>query len=233
MSQYLILEGHPSLRAGALLSFSELKREIDSDWETTIQYVKNPDEDICLYAVKRYPTSVSFISKPSERVMLAAVKYTHRPILQHIKEPTMRVCIEAIKSNADNFAHVINPSDELCIEAIRAHPEIIRQIKRPTQIMYETALRKDGNLIRYIPQTEELCKIAVETNHALEHVRNQTREVCLIAINYWPRSAIHEIENLTLELCRAAYKRDRRILSNIPVVFQKELAGAEPPDPRR
>lgn len=74
-------------------------------------------------------------------------------------------------------------------------------------------LLKDGNYLEYVRnQTFNLCRIAILQNwNSLRFVRNQTHELCSIAISENPH-AIQYVKDLTIQLCVDALRKDESVI---------------------
>jgi len=207
---FLIRAGHPTLNAGVYATVSEISSGFQED-PSSIRYIDKPTEVLFMLLVKINPNAICYISMPSKMVMM-----------------------QAVGANALSIQYIHNPPADVCLRAIKLMPRIIQKIKNPSLKMYQAALEDDGELIRYIPQTSELCCIAVRnTAWALEYIREQTPEMCEIAVQFHPYEAMYLIENLTYELCKKAFLIRPTSTEGMPYYFRKLLTGAPPPDPRR
>lgn len=71
---------------------------------------------------------------------------------------------------------------------------------------HQTLVKLDGMIIREIPQTEQLCLLAIEqTPYAFEFVINQTEKICLLAVQKQP-SLLKLVKNKTVKVCFEALK---------------------------
>ncbi len=84
----------------------------------SIQYIKNPSEEIKLEAVKKDGNVIRYIKYPSEEIQLAATRQDGLAI-QYIKDPSEDVQLEAVIQDENAIDYIKYPSDRVYLEAIR------------------------------------------------------------------------------------------------------------------
>ncbi|MFA7286866.1 MAG: hypothetical protein WC052_04385 [Patescibacteria group bacterium] len=107
-------------------------------------------------------------------------------------------------------------SDELILRALTVSVHNIKYVTYPTIQQQIVVLEQDPKMIAHIePQTEELCKYAMNIAinrpqyspkiicDVLSAIRHQSDEICLLALQHWPR-AMEFIRDQREELCLAA-----------------------------
>ena len=222
---FLILEGHPRFPAGTYAT----EKQIISAFHVhrdSIRYVANPSNKICLASIGCSAISIQYIKDPSEELMMEAVRlWNFDAILAYIKKPTYKVCLCAVKKNSKNLEFSPFQTEEIQLEAIRKNAWIILDIEHKTPVLITEALKSKGILIAHLPQTEENCLLAVQSKDALDYVRNQTPEICRVALKMNPVNAMPSIENLTLELCQYAYSIEPETLYYIPYALRAKLVA--------
>ena len=70
-------------------------------------------------------------------------------------------------------------------------------------------VKENGYNLQHVKnQTPEICLAAVkQEGFALQHVKNQTPEICLAAVEQ-DGHALHYVKNQTEEICLAAFEED-------------------------
>ena len=104
-----------------------------------------------------------------------------------------------------------NPSDEIVEYVVKEKPDLILNIKNPSDKAVRLAVTQKPELIEFLPQTEELCLIAVNRNPlTLRFVKEQTEEICLVALNsvlgVWGKDVFKYIQVRTQRVCEAAVR---------------------------
>lgn len=133
--------------------------------------------------------------------------YNHN-YLQMIKRQSSGLCLHAIKTNYKTFK-LINSThlkDRILHDAIKINPQCLKFVEKTTIENYFNAIDINGKCLVYVPEefkTYELCMRAIkQTPYALEHIKNQTEEMCLEAIKHpmWHRHCNYYINIFTEHL---------------------------------
>ena len=103
-----------------------------------ISLIKEPTEEMLLYAMRQDGFLIRKIENPSEKVCLEAVRFVvpdrrinklmnYRKFgpLQFIKNKTERICLEAVKTNGLALAHCKIKTPEIQMVAYEQNPEAI------------------------------------------------------------------------------------------------------------
>lgn len=164
------------------------------EYPGVIKHVKQTEE-LCWIALRSDPTSIKYIKEPSEEMSLYAINNVGHWV--SLPRNFCTVQTEAIKwalvrsKFSYYFRYIENPTEEMCLEFIRLAPSNLRYICQPTDEMKFLAVSANGWAIIYIEeQTEELCLLAVDNmtykdgdDPILYFIKIQTLEICMIAIN--------------------------------------------------
>jgi hypothetical protein len=88
---------------------------------------------------------------------------------------------------------------------------ILSERKRVDESVFVKALQELKISLEHIEnQTEEICLAAVKRNGLeLKHVKNQTEEICLAAVKNCGGLALKYVEDKTIEICLLAVRQDR------------------------
>jgi hypothetical protein len=116
-----------------------------------IQYIKNPSEKICVFAIKRY-APLSLLKNPSDELIKFAAIYSE-----------------------ENVNDISNPSEKLLWDILHENPAAISYIKYPTRDMWRWALTVRGDLLTtcdqnnstYVWSDTNLCRIALENDDSM------------------------------------------------------------------
>lgn len=78
------------------------------------------------------------------------------------------------------FQYIENPTEKMCLKAIKMNAEVIKSIRNPAKSLCLAALDADPYSLEYIEyQTEELCLYAINKDPStLKFVKKQTKKIC-------------------------------------------------------
>ena len=120
--------------------------ENESTWEYFIDinskfaiYIEDLPQFIQTKIVERLSGDIKFIKNPDKEVQLAAVKEDGNSI-QYIKNPDKEVQLEAVKKNGLVIQYIENPNELFQMEAVYNNIHSIKYIENPsenTQLLYE------------------------------------------------------------------------------------------------
>lgn len=108
------------------------KSQLDDNWEF--------DEETQLKIVKNYTYDnnydqfyFKFIKNPTKRVCIEAIKQQYGYAFKYINNPTEEMCLFAVKKNGALIQYINNPTEEMCLEAVKQDGYAIEFIKNPTK----------------------------------------------------------------------------------------------------
>lgn len=182
---------------------------------SSIKYVNDQTEKLCLLAVSKDAFSIRHIKNPSLEVVKEAIKTNGLVIVTSIKKEylTEDLYIEAIKRDPTIICNQNIQTYDRCLEAVKQNPCMLYYIdnKYKTNDLYITALSKDGYILKQIEnKTYELCKIAVSNcGLALKWVPEQTQELCDLAVKQ-DIGAFYLVEDKfkSYDMCMYVVKKD-------------------------
>ena len=120
----------------------------------TIEYMKNPEEQICLLAVTASWNALKYIKNPSKDVMEKALAMKGWAI-QYIKDPSEDLEIKAVQTDCDAIKYIKNPTEKTQIEAVKNYWSVIKFIEEPYLNTKIEAVRQNEEAIRYIDAVED------------------------------------------------------------------------------
>lgn len=104
-----------------------------------------------------------------------------------------------------------NPTEKVCLEAVRKHPLVLMFIKEPSKDVCLEAVKNKGLVLMYIPsehQTTEICLAAIRNDpFSLYWVANQTEEICLEAVRIRGMACLC-VRSVTHKILEAAIQND-------------------------
>ena len=103
--------------------------------------------------------------------------------LQHVRDQTPEICLEAIHQNWNALRYVRDQTPEICLAAVKQNGYALQWVRDQTPEICLAAVHQDWHALPYVRnQTPEICLAAVRQNgYALLWVRDQTPEICLAA----------------------------------------------------
>jgi hypothetical protein len=93
--------------------------------------------------------------------------------------------LEIIQLNPCAIAQIREPSVAICLAAVRCYPDSLRCIRNQTEEVCIEAVSRQGRTLRYvdIPQTEAMCWAAIKNDPtAFQFVHHQTEALSLAAV---------------------------------------------------
>jgi hypothetical protein len=166
-----------------------------------------------MLAVKKYGLNMKFISKEKQtpELCMIAVKQCNGNPITYIENQTPDLCMIAIQQNANNIFTIKEPTIEVCMEAIKPTPHALKFVPEDLKTVKlcmeainnlgphsndyggENFIEEmDGLLLQFIPEhikTYEICLNNVKKcGYALKYVPNnfKTNEMCREAIKNIP-----------------------------------------------
>lgn len=183
-----------------------------------IAKLSNISETVIKYIVKN-GHGLKYIKNPSDEVILYAIKHSFREVLQYVKTPSINVIKAALAKNPNEIRHIKNQTEEMQLYAVRslvpgygfAVPtgrsglpnggSSIRYMKNPTEkVLLEAVIQNEWTIKYAKPQTEELCLAAVKHfGKALQYIDNPSEDVKWAALHNTPL-AIYAIKVPSIEM---------------------------------
>ena len=130
----------------------QIEEDFEFDEETQLRIIEEK------FYLKNDEYSIQYIKNPTKRVCLEAVNRDSW-VIQCIEYLTEEMCLKAVKKCGSTIQFVKNPTEEIQLEAIKENGLVIRHIKNPTEEMCIEAIKKDGTAIEYIPKEEQTPEI--------------------------------------------------------------------------
>jgi DUF971 family protein len=160
-----------------------------------IAFVKNPDKDVQLAAVKKTGYAIRNIENPDKDVQLAAVNQNGNAI-QYIKNPEKDVQLTAVNKNGYAIDYIKNPEKDVQLAAVNQNGYAIKYIKNPDKDVQLAAVNEDGYAIRLIKNPEKDVQLAAvnRDGNAIQYIENPDKDVQLTAVKR-NGNAIQYIEN--------------------------------------
>ena len=132
-----------------------------------IQYVVEPDENMCIKAVRKVSIDISKCRNQTEKLCLIAVKEYARA-LNYILNPTEKVCLAAVQKDGRVLEYVKNQTNEICKTAIMRNPEAIKYVQEQTIYLCILALdqnKSDRLLVPHIKLVFSFIRIVDNPDH--------------------------------------------------------------------
>ena len=131
-----------------------------------IRYISNPDEDMCMTAVKQNGLAIQYIKKPSLDVCLAAIDNDVKSFkfIDTNHSDYDEICWYLIKTKSNYIEYIKDPSDEMILESIKNSSSNIQYMttkQRESDEFIKEAIKTNPYVIRWIEQTYELCMFAL------------------------------------------------------------------------
>lgn len=141
-----------------------------------IRYIREPNDVMCLDAVKASPHILQYIGCQTVEICIEAVK-RNGLALRHVKIQCPEICLEAVKQNGlalgwvkfqESWAE--NSDDRICIAALRQNPMALVHVKKQTIELCLEAVERNGLALKYVKfQTKQIVFKACEQNgYAIE-----------------------------------------------------------------
>jgi hypothetical protein len=214
---------------------------------SVIQMIEKPTRNMMLEAINQNSESIRFCKEPDELICITAIK--DDPLnLAHIPSAfqSTDICVYAVCKDLEAYKDVHNPSISLSLHFLRKNPEIIQYMSQTTLEQIHTeyhdqlvdAIKNRPKMLKHLKpefQTPEVCIAAVKRNgHLLRHL-NESQQITAVVLAAVSKNgnAIHLIKqpnNYTVSdltaICEAAIKNNALSLKYvkkiwIPIVTRK------------
>jgi len=190
-------------------------------------------EELCLTACKTHACNIMFIPPSKQTYEIAELVLENKDfdLLKHIFVDLLdyNLCLRAVRNMVLNLKHTPDKfkTYDMCLQAVKK-AGVLRYVldKFIDYNMCIESVKGDPLNIEYIPdcfQTEELCWQAVKKQPSvIRYVKNQTEELCLLAIADYKDNYLHCDKKFTnvYSFNLAAVKLNHRIIRWIPAKFQ-------------
>jgi|GEM_PF-5120762 len=164
-------------KAGNLLQYIAPKNQTDEVCFTAIQnscgwairYIANQKPEYCLAALEINNMTFSEIRKEYHTNDIINYAIQKRPSnIAYIENPSEEFLLEVVRHDGNAFFCIHAPkSQAVCLAAVEQSPKVLLKMKEryKTPEVCLAAVKKDGFVLHCIKnQTPEMCKIAVEQN---------------------------------------------------------------------
>lgn len=147
---------------------------------SAIQFVNNPDDDLCMRVILSNPYNIQYIDNPTYEMKKIAVDACGFCIC-YIENPDYDLCKLAVTNCPTSIRYIKNPDQELCKIAVSTTSQSIASIKNPTY---------------------ELCKMAVEESFFnISSIKNPNYELYKIACDKAKKHVVNMLNTPSFELC--------------------------------
>lgn len=124
------------------LNQKQIYQRIKKYDNSAIQYVAEPDENMCIKAVRKVSIDIS-----------------------KCRNQTEKLCLIAIKNYADSLKYILNPTEKVCLTAVQHDGHALQYVKNQTDEICKAAIMRNQNAIKYVQcQTIEICLFSLEKN---------------------------------------------------------------------
>lgn len=174
------------------------------------------DKIICK-AIERNSGRFKSLSSPSEKVMMTYANQRWIDMALLIKRnPSEKVLMRAIISNAANIAYIPNPSFALMEKAVRKNGDCLQHIQNPPEEIVRIAVSKSGMAIAHVKNpSEELQRLAVSRSaNAITVIDNPIPELQIAAVDKSP-NVIRLIKNPDEDAMWKALQQKPKLISSI------------------
>ena len=91
--------------------------------------------------------------------------------LNHVKDQTKKMCLEAVKQNGWALEYVKNQTEEMCLKAVKQNGYALIYVRKQTEEICLAAVKQDGYALHYVKdQTEEIIRAAIKQNPDTEYL---------------------------------------------------------------
>ena len=174
---------------------------------TGIEYIRNPNEKVQLYAMEINAYAICYIKNPSEDIQLMSIQKYGADAFKYIQNPSVKIQLAAVKRDKFSIYHITDPCKEVLLEyekqkekdvikfnefskesvkiaAVRQNGLMIQRVSNPSKNMILQAVRQNGCAIYYIKDPSEELKLeAVRQNgRAIKYIKDPSEEVQLEAV---------------------------------------------------
>jgi hypothetical protein len=153
---------------------------------------------------------LKFIDNQTDELCKSALKYNGLG-LEYIKNKTYELSLIAVEQNGLALEYV-NPDDnyKLALNAVKQNPYAIKFVNFNLDLdinIFLEVVKKNGRLLNYIPNKYYNYNIYLEAiksdSYALEHINDQTYELCLLAVSKCG-TVLKFVKEQTYDICLAA-----------------------------
>lgn len=156
------------------------KEAIRIGGEIIMFLIKNPSEEIKMFAIDMYPYSLEYIKDPSYEMQKRAIMKCGR-VIKFVPNPSEELQLIAINDDWGNIECIINPAKFVLRKVIEISPRAIKYIKNPSEEIQMLAVMNDNidNVIQFIEKPiSEVQKLAVEKSIlSFLHIKNPSDDV--------------------------------------------------------
>jgi hypothetical protein len=159
-------------------------REVTFEGITTPQIYAEEGKYKC-HSFVLSPRKPFYIDDPSLKLNVLSIVSNDVSVLQHVKEPTLEVCLAAVSRRGDALQYIKEQTPEICLAAVSNDGYALKYVKEQTHEICLAAVSTDGDALQYVKeQTPDVCVVAVSNyGSALRYVKEQTQEICLAAVS--------------------------------------------------
>ena len=127
--------------------------------------LKDSSESVQLEAVKQYGHNIRYIENPSLKVQWEATREIADSI-KWIKEPSELLMEDVLSRDGYSYYYLKdrNLSEKFQLTAVRNAGQAIQHIDNPSIKVIEAAITNDPRALRWLPNTEEIQILALETH---------------------------------------------------------------------
>lgn len=170
----------------------------------------NQTEDNCLEAVTQDGLQLKQVVNQTFKICLKAVRQNGKA-LRYVNEEfkTEKMCLEAVTQNGSAFKYVPEQlkTENMCLTAIEEpnEPTLRHLIDRYKPNINSSPYKMNANLPLQHEVTKLCLKLSDTKNESpLKHMKNQTEELCKIAIK---RNAcsLKFVKKITVDICECFY----------------------------
>ena len=202
----------------------------DADW---IHWIKNPDEDVQMAAVRKKIWAIDSIVDPTLKVITYVLKSGGIKYLEDMNEISDEIQLIACKANHNAIEYIKNQTEEAQWVVLKKDTSKIRYFDPdPTIKMMEYAIRDKKNFDNFYyiksyyeldkKQEEYLTDIAVKVfPNNIRIARSSTEKQQLIAVKYDPLLLQHIRGKLSDKAIMAAVRRNPSAVKNIQTIPEK------------
>lgn len=138
-----------------------LNRIKENPW--AIEYIENPTEEMCLYAVSKAWNALKYIKEPSYEVIKKAIESKGWAI-QFVKNPSLELQELAVEKDYDSIKYIKNPASEIQIISVKKDWSAIKYIENPSEEAELEGIKNNEETMRYIKVSQEKINRYIKIN---------------------------------------------------------------------
>ena len=148
-----------------------------------IYFLNSETEEMQMTAVTRQLDTIEYIKEPTENVQLYVVKNNSRYI-SYIKNPTKKTQLYAVRADIDNITLIKNPCEMVLLYMVVTDPSYLSDYEDVSEIVALTAVKYDAYSINYLDNpSDKIQVLAVKKNSStISLFHNQCEEAQLISL---------------------------------------------------